>query len=168
MVERVLAANPLAVAPAEDACIRDIIWEEIAEPVDLVRSRPPLLGCRSARGRRQCWQCRHCRRRTPIPLTPRLGSRPLPPPGLENMAQRKARPASMGWQPVAHISAPGKRLVESGEYDLFAVTSKRNQLPPSRWCHPSRPHWEKGNRPQSFMWRSSSRLHLGGSKLSKI
>lgn len=48
MIIEVLAANTVTVsirivAPAEDARIRDIVREEIAEPVDAVRRRPSLV-----------------------------------------------------------------------------------------------------------------------------
>lgn len=46
--KKVLTADPVAVGirivtPAEDAGVRNIIWEEIAVPVDAVRSRPCLV-----------------------------------------------------------------------------------------------------------------------------
>ena len=48
MIVQVLTADPIAVSirivpPAKDAGIRDVVWEEIVEPVDAVRSRPSLV-----------------------------------------------------------------------------------------------------------------------------
>jgi len=48
MIVQVLTADPIAVSirtvpPAKDAGIRDVVWEEIAEPVDAVRGRPRFV-----------------------------------------------------------------------------------------------------------------------------
>lgn len=48
MVVEVLTADAIAmsiriISPGEDARIRDIVWKEIAEPMDSVRGRPGLV-----------------------------------------------------------------------------------------------------------------------------
>jgi len=48
MVIQILAADPVAVGvrivpPAENAGVGDVVWKEIAEPVDGFRRRPRLV-----------------------------------------------------------------------------------------------------------------------------